>query len=56
MDFCGPMKQLRSRRKYNVTIIDQFSKYVSLNAVSDQSEKTVAEILRKNWILKFGAS
>ena len=37
------------------TPVDQFSRYVSLNAVARQDEKTTAYIIKNNWILKFGA-
>ena len=55
IDFCGPFKSNYQNKKYIFGIIDQFSKYVSLNAVAKQDEKTTIDILLKEWILKFGA-
>ena len=55
IDFCGPFKTTRTGKKYILAIIDKLSKYVSLNAVADQSENIVAKSLLKHWILKFGA-
>ena len=48
------MKVKRSGKKI-LAIIYQFSEYIVLNVVSDQSKKTVAEVLRNNCILKFRA-
>ena len=48
IDFCGPFKTTRYGKKFILAIIDQYSKYVSLNAVQDQSEKTVADTLRNS--------
>ena len=35
-------------------IIDQFSRYINLNAAASQDEKTVRKMLLNRWILKFG--
>jgi len=55
IDFCGPLKTTISGKRYILAIIDQFSRYVSLNAVARQDEKTTADIIKNKWILKFGA-
>jgi transposase InsO family protein len=55
LDFCGPFKQTFQGKKYILAIIDQFSRYISLNAVAKQDEKTTADILLNRWILKYGA-
>mgnify|MGYP003543076045 FL=1 len=52
LDFCG---QTFQGKKYILAIIDQFSRYISLNAVAKQDEKTTADILLNRWILKYGA-
>jgi transposase InsO family protein len=55
MDFCGPLRTSFHGKKYIMAIIDQFSRYMSLTAVSNQDEKTTKEILLNKWIFKFGA-
>ena len=55
VDFCGPFKTTVTGKKYILAIIDQFSRYVSLNAVSRQDEKTTADFIKNKWILKFEA-
>jgi transposase InsO family protein len=54
MDFCGPFKRNVNGYQYILAIIDQFSRYISLNAVAHQDEKTVRKILLDRWIWKFG--
>ena len=55
IDFCGPLKTTISGKRYILVIIDQFSRYVSLNAVARQDEQTTVDIIKNKWILKFGA-
>jgi transposase InsO family protein len=54
MDFCGPFKRNINGYQYILAIIDQFSRYISLNAVAHQDEKTVRKVLLDKWIWKFG--
>ena len=55
IDFCGPLKTTVNGKRYILAIMDQFSRYISLNAVSKQDEKTTSDTIKNNWILKFGA-
>jgi len=55
IDFCGPLKTNRYGKKYILGIIDQFSRYVSLTAITKQDEETTSKTILNNWILKFGA-
>ena len=55
IDFCGPLRANIHGKKYILGIIDHCSRYVSLTAVVNQDEKTTANVLMKQWILKFGA-
>ena len=54
MDFCGPFKRTLNGYQYILAIIDQFSRYISLNAVIHQDEKTARKVLLDRWIWKFG--
>ena len=54
MDFCGPFKRNINGCQYILAIIDQFSRYISLNAVAHQDEKTVRKVLLDKWIWKYG--
>jgi len=54
MDFCGPFKKTLNGYQYILAIIDQFSRYISLNAVIHQDEKTARKVLLDRWIWKFG--
>jgi len=55
VDFCGQMKPNKYGKRYVLAIIDQFSRYISLNAVTKQDEETTVKTIVNNWILKFGA-
>jgi len=54
VDFCGPLKRNIHGYQYILGIIDHFSRYICLNAVVHQDEKTARRILLERWILKFG--
>ena len=54
MDFCGPFKRNINGYQYVLAIVDQFSRYISLNAVASQDEKTVRRVILDRWIWKFG--
>jgi len=55
INFCRSFKMTITGKKYILPIIDQFCRYGSLNAVARQDVKTTADIIKNNWILKFGA-
>ena len=55
IDFCGPMKTTKNGRRYIMAIVDSSSKFVVLKAVNQQDEKTTVNILKNEWILKYGA-
>ena len=55
IDICGPLRETAQRKKYIIAIIDQFSRYISLTAMSKQDEGTVTETIMTKWILRFGA-
>ena len=55
IDICGPLKETWRRKKYIVAIIDQFSRYISLTAISKQDEITIKDTIMTKWILRFGA-
>jgi len=54
MDFCGPFKRNINGYQYILAIIDQFSRYISVNAVAHQDERTVRKVLLDKWIWKYG--
>ena len=54
IDFCGPFKRNVNGYQYILAIIDQFSRYISLNAVAHQDERTLRKILLDRWIYKYG--
>ena len=55
IDICGPLQETFRKKKYIIAIIDQYSKYISLSAVSKQDDETVKDTIMTKWILKFGA-
>ena len=55
VDICGPLQESFRKKKYILAIIDQYSKYISLTAISRQDEDTVKATILERWILKFGA-
>ena len=52
--FCGPLKTCISGKRYILTIIDQYSRYIPLTAVTNQDEKTTRDVLLNKWIYKYG--
>ena len=42
-------------KKYILGIIDRFSRYISLTAVSNQDETTTIQTILRQWIFRFGA-
>lgn len=48
------MRETKSRNRYLVVIIDQFSKMISLTPTQRQDEKTIHRVLLHHWIYKFG--
>ena len=55
VDICGPLKETSGKKKYILGIIDQFSKYITLLAISKQDEESIIKGIMRNWILKFGS-
>ena len=55
IDICGPLNETFRKKKYIIGIIDHFSRYISLTAISRQDEETIKEIILTKWILKLGA-
>ena len=54
IDFCGPLPVTKGK-KYILGIIDRFSRYIVLTAVSNQDEATVMNTIQQKWIFRFGA-
>ena len=54
-DFCGPLRITKHGRRYILAIIDSKTKYIVLKAVNHQDEVTTVNVLKYDWILKFGA-
>jgi len=55
IDICGPLKETWRKKKYILAIIDQYSRYISLTAISKQDEETITRTVLEKWILRFGA-
>jgi len=59
IDICGTLNETFRKKKYIIGIIDHFSRYISLTAISRLDEETIKEILiiiiLTKWILKLGA-
>ena len=55
IDICGPLNETFRKKRYIIGIIDHFSRYISLTAISRQDEETIKEIIMNKWILKLGA-
>ena len=55
MDICGPFRETMNRKRYICGIIDQYSRYVSLTAISKQDDETFKKVIMEKWILRFGA-
>ena len=54
IDIAGPFRKTRKNNVYVCGMIDHFSKYIVLVPCKDISSKTIANIVWKNWISKFG--
>ena len=50
MDIAGPLPQTKSGNRFILSIIDVFSKYVSLYPVRNMHLETIIAILKKYWI------
>ena len=55
IDICGPFRQSFRKKRYVLAIVDKFSRYISLTAVTRQDEDTVKKTIMEKWILRFGA-
>ena len=54
MDFFGPLKTSKSRKKYIMVVTDAFTKYVELIAIPEKQAKTVATTLFTKWLCRNG--
>jgi hypothetical protein len=55
MDLVGPLTLSPEKNKYILTLMCQFSRFVSAVAIPDKSAKTVSTAIMKNWIGLYGA-
>jgi transposase InsO family protein len=54
LDVVGPLPKTVRENRYILTMIDHFSRYLVMVPMQDQTAETVASVLVKHWILKFG--
>ena len=55
MDLVGPLTLFSDKNKYILTLMDQFSRFVSaVPIIPDKSAKTVSTTILKNWIGLYG--
>ena len=54
IDICGPLRETKGKKKYIFGMIDQYSKYIVLTALTRQDEGIIVESILKKWILRFG--
>ena len=45
IDLCGPFRQSFKKKRYVLAIVDKFSRYISLTAVTRQDEDTVKKTI-----------
>ena len=55
IDICDSFRQSCRKKRYVLAIVNKFSRYISLTAVTRQDEDTVKKTIMKKWILRFGA-
>ena len=55
MDILGPFPPLESGNRYVLLMIDQFTKWVEINAIPDQTAVQTARIAVDNFFSRFGA-
>ena len=55
IDICGPLQETFRKKRYILAIIDQYSRYISLTAITRQDEETLKRVILNVWIKKFGA-
>ncbi len=54
LDFLGPFTTSVNGNKYILSMIDQFTKWVELCALPDQTAPLTAEVFFQQWIARFG--
>ncbi|KAL5011242.1 hypothetical protein ScPMuIL_011676 [Solemya velum] len=54
LDILGPLPQTRKGNKYILVLIDQFSKWTEAYPLADQTAESVAEVVVKEFICRFG--
>lgn len=54
MDLCGPFPESRRGNKYILVVTDSFTKFVEAYALPNQESETVASVLTKEFISRFG--
>jgi transposase InsO family protein/predicted aspartyl protease len=54
IDIAGPFPETDHQNKYILVVMDYFSKWVEAYALPNQEATTVADVLVKEWICRFG--
>ncbi|KAJ8956145.1 hypothetical protein NQ317_019737 [Molorchus minor] len=54
IDVAGPFPESNDGNKYIVVVMDYFSKWVEAYALPNQEASTIADVLVKEWICRFG--
>lgn len=54
IDVAGPFPETEAGNKYIVVVMDYFSKWVDAYALPNQEAATIADVLVKEWICRFG--
>ena len=54
IDLMGPFAKSADGNKYIVVIQDHFTKWVAAEAIPNKHAKTVADVLYRQWITKYG--
>ena len=54
LDFMGPFPTSSLGNKYIISIVDQFTKWIEICALQDQTAELTAKTLVERWIVRFG--
>ena len=55
IDFLGPFTTSSNGNRYILSVVDQFTKWIELHALPDQSAELTVKALVDGWIVRFGA-